>query len=60
MIRACLPQLILIFTLIAYIAFGVYIFHTYDENIKLEETRNVVLFVFTTIATIGMKITIKA
>uniref|UniRef100_A0A0N5BR98 Ion_trans_2 domain-containing protein n=1 Tax=Strongyloides papillosus TaxID=174720 RepID=A0A0N5BR98_STREA len=52
-IRACLPQLILIFTLIGYIAFGVYVFHTYDENIKLEETRNVVLFVFTTIATIG-------
>uniref|UniRef100_A0A0K0DW59 Ion_trans_2 domain-containing protein n=1 Tax=Strongyloides stercoralis TaxID=6248 RepID=A0A0K0DW59_STRER len=52
-IRACLPQIILILTLLVYIAFGVYIFHSFDENIKLEETRNVVLFVFTTIATIG-------
>uniref|UniRef100_A0A0N4ZUH7 Ion_trans_2 domain-containing protein n=1 Tax=Parastrongyloides trichosuri TaxID=131310 RepID=A0A0N4ZUH7_PARTI len=52
-VRACLPQLILIVTLLFYIAFGVYVFQNYDEKITNEETRNVVLFVFTTIATIG-------
>lgn len=52
--RVFVPQLLILCLLVVYLVFGALIYQLIDEKFAHESFWNVVLFSFTTIATIGM------
>lgn len=52
-LRVMVPQMLIIILLIAYVLFGSAMFVVLDENLAKENFTDIILFSFTTIATIG-------